>query len=152
MLHQCDFNGRKDVLHFKLLQAAINEKDKNITEYSSENSSEKLNDHSVHTLVEDETKNKYDQIYNSDMVHFKNKQYPSKQNDDFYEAPQMKKQKKPEFSSTALEMPSKMNKKPSSKFKPVSNYSKHAMDLSRYERKHKNLREQKRKIKKRDRE
>ena len=45
-----------------------------------------------------------------------------------------------------------MNKKPSSKFKPVSNYSKHAMDLSRYERKHKNLREQKRKIKKRDRE
>ena len=29
MLRQCEFNGRKDVLHFKLLQAAINENNAN---------------------------------------------------------------------------------------------------------------------------
>ena len=29
MLRQCEFNGRKDILHFKLLQAAINENNVN---------------------------------------------------------------------------------------------------------------------------
>ena len=47
MLRQCEFNGRKDVLHFKLLQAAINENNANkiavksphqIVEKSAENS------------------------------------------------------------------------------------------------------------------
>ena len=45
MLRQCEFNGRKDILHFKLLQAVINENNNNkAPDKNMENIHEKLTD------------------------------------------------------------------------------------------------------------
>ena len=60
MLRQCEFNGRKDVLHFKLLQAAINENNANkisvknpnqIVQKSVENSMLENNDYDKHREI-----------------------------------------------------------------------------------------------------
>ena len=69
MLRQCEFNGKKDVLHFKLLQAAINQNNaKKVIDQSAEKMNENFNTSSKHVLAGEEKNDENDQSGNNNQL------------------------------------------------------------------------------------
>ena len=75
MLHQCEFNGKKDVLHFKLLQAAISENNaKKAYEQNAENLNENLDASRRHVVMNNEMKGNSGHPPDTHKFQFKNNQ------------------------------------------------------------------------------
>ena len=113
MLRQCEFNGRKDVLHFKLLQAAINENNANkisvksphqIVEKSAENSKPENNYYDKNREIETYQKQsrKNSDQYDSDEGQY---QFQGHRNDVVYA--NERKKKRISSSTSSLDPPSK---------------------------------------------
>ena len=76
MLHHCEFNGKKDVLHFKLLQAAISENNaKKACEQNAENLNENLDASRRHVVMNNEMKGNFDYPPDTHKFQFKGNQY-----------------------------------------------------------------------------
>ena len=83
MLQQCEFNGKRDVLHFKMLQAAINENNtKKIENQREKNLSEKLflPQKGLEQSVE-KNDEESDNSGDEKMLYFKNTKSPDAEND-----------------------------------------------------------------------
>ena len=131
MLHRSEFNGKKDVLHFKLLQAAINENNaKKAYEQNMENLNENSNVSKRYGMINNnERKDTYDEPRNNHRFQFKGNQYHNfdAENNNGYE-PRIKKSRVlSEHSSHGSNLHSKKREKNLSaitKFKPASSYLK----------------------------
>ena len=77
MLHRSEFNGKKDVLHFKLLQAAINENNaKKAYEQNMENLNENSNVSKRYGIINNnERKDTYNDARDNQRFQFKGNQY-----------------------------------------------------------------------------
>ena len=131
MLHRSEFNGKKDVLHFKLLQAAINENNaKKAYEQNMENLNENSNVSKRYGMINNnERKDTYDEPRDNHRFQFKGNQYHNfdAENNNGYE-PRIKKSRVlSEHSSHGSNLHSKKREKNLSaitKFKPASSYLK----------------------------
>ena len=133
MLHRSEFNGKKDVLHFKLLQAAINENNaKKAYEQNMENLNENSNVSKRYGMINNNERK--DTTYNNPRdnhrFQFKDNQYYNfdAENNNNYE-PRIKKSRvvSSEHSSHGSNLHSKKREKNLSaitKFKPASSYLK----------------------------
>ena len=131
MLHRSEFNGKKDVLHFKLLQAAINENNaKKAYEQNTENLNENSNVSKRYGMINNnERKDTYNDARDNHRFQFKDNQYYNfdAENNNNYE-PRIKKSRVlSEHSSHGSNLHSKKREKNLSaitKFKPASSYLK----------------------------
>ena len=130
MLHRSEFNGKKDVLHFKLLQAAINENNaKKAYEQNTENLNENSNVSKRCGMINNERKDTCDEPRDNHRFQFKGNQYHNfdAENNNGYE-PRIKKSRVlSEHSSHGSNVHSKKREKNLSaitKFKPASSYLK----------------------------
>ena len=129
MLHRSEFNGKKDVLHFKLLQAAINENNaKKAYEQNMENLNENSNVSKRYGVINNnERKDTYNDARDNQRFQFKGNQYYNfdDENNNGYE-PRIKKSRiLSEHSSHGSNVNSKKREKNLSaitKFKPASSY------------------------------
>ena len=152
MLHQCEFNGKKDVLHFKLLQAAISENNaKKAYELNAENLNENLDVPRRHVVMNNEMKGNSGHPPDTHKFQFKNNQYrhfDADANNDY--EPRVK---KPNVSSDRSSFGSNLQSRKTiknlsaTKFKPASNYCKQPLSLSKREKLHKPSRDKRRKLK-----
>ena len=152
MLHHSDFNGKRDVLHFKLLQAAINENNaKKACEQNAENLNENLDRSRKYMTMNNEIKPNSEHPRDTHNFQYRNNQYHNfnaNANNDY--EPRVKKQKIiPEHSSFGSELQSKKKiKHPSAtKFKPTSSYFNQPLSLSTREKLHKPSRDKRKKLK-----
>ena len=152
MLHQCEFNGKRDVLHFKLLQAAISENNaKKAYELNAENLNENLDVPRRHVVMNNEMKGNSGHPPDTHKFQFKNNQYrhfDADANNDY--EPRVK---KPNVSSDRSSFGSNLQSRKTiknlsaTKFKPASNYCKQPLSLSKREKLHKPSRDKRRKLK-----
>ena len=152
MLHQCEFNGKRDVLHFKLLQAAISENNaKKAYEQNAENLNENLDASRRHVVMNNEMKGNFDYPPDTHKFQFKGNQY---RNFDAgassdYEPRVKKPNVLSEHSSFGSDHQSrkKIKNLSATKFKPASNYCKQPLALSKHEKLHKSSRDKRKKLK-----
>ena len=152
MLHRSEFNGKKDVLHFKLLQAAINENNaKKAYEQNMENLNENLDASRRHVVMNNEKKSNFDYPPDTHKFQFKDNQYR-----DFdagassdYEPRVKKPNVLSDHSSFGSDQQSrkKIKNLSATKFKPASNYCKQPLALSKHEKLHKSSRDKRKKLK-----
>ena len=141
MLHRSEFNGKKDVLHFKLLQAAINENNaKKAYEQNMENLNENSNVSKRYGMINNnERKDTYNDARDNHRFQFKGNQYYNfdAENNNGYE-PRIKKSRVlSEHSSHGSNVHSKKRGKNLSaimKFKPASSYLKQPCASSKQEK------------------
>lgn len=149
MLHQCEFNGKKDVLHFKLLQAAISENNaKKAYEQNAENLNENLDASRRHVVMNNEMKGDFGYPPDTHKFQFKSNQY--RNFDDGASNDYEPRVKKPNVLSDHSSFGSdhqsrkKIKNLSATKFKPASDYCKQP---SRHEKLHKPSRDKRRKLK-----
>ena len=152
MLHQCEFNGKRDVLHFKLLQAAINENNaKKACEQNAENLNENLDMSRKCMAMNNEIKPNSDHPHGTHNFQYKNNQYRNfNANANIDYEPRVKKPKiLSEHSSfgSGLQSKKKIKHLSATKFKPTSSYFKQPFSLSNREKLHKPSRDKRRKLK-----
>ena len=152
MLHHCEFNGKKDVLHFKLLQAAISENNaKKACEQNAENLNENLDASRRHVVMNNEKKSNFDYPPDTHKFQFKDNQYTNfdagASSD--YEPRVKKPNVLSEHSSFGSDHQSrkKIKNLSATKFKPASNYCKQPLALSKHEKLHKSSRDKRKKLK-----
>ena len=152
MLHRSESNGKKDVLHFKLLQAAINENNaKKACEQNAENLNENLDASRRHVVMNNEMKSNFDYPPDTHKFQFKGNQYRNfdagASND--YEPRVKKPNVLSDHSSFGSDQQSrkKIKNLSATKFKPASNYCKQPLALSKHEKLHKSSRDKRRKLK-----
>ena len=141
MLQQCEFNGKRDVLHFKMLQAAINENNtKKIENQREKNLSEKLflPQKGLEQSVE-KNDEESDNSGDEKMVYFKNIKSHDVENDSD------SRNKKRKLSSSCVSSygsdpysKKRSKKHHSSKMKSVHHHHKHVLPLSKNQKLHKN--------------
>ena len=156
MLHRSEFNGKKDVLHFKLLQAAINENNaKKAYEQNTENLNENSNVSKRCGMINNERKDNCDEPRDNHRFQFKGNQYHNfdAENNIGYEPRTKKSKVSSEHSSFGSNLHSKKRIKnlSATKFKPASSYLKQPCASSKHKKLRKVSRESHRKQLKRER-